>query len=259
VRKDLMRDAPGGGGGSGPIGRFCKETNDPNPDNDSSGNPKGWLLPAASRRYIPTSNAPLSSTARGNLLPMGLPRDICHAFNPVSGCGSVAGGRLGNGVWDRAAYFHSHYGDTFSWQTTPGLGPNVTRYQTYLWEIADKNRNPGGISRNVNVPGGGTLHGAPVCQSQRVTDPTGDFDRRKLTVAVVNCTGSSPRGRDSLAPAKWIDIFLVEPSVDRPAPSGANPRTTKSDLYIEVIGESKITGPGGQSNQVERSVPYLIR
>jgi hypothetical protein len=135
----------------------------------------------------------------------------------------------------------------------------VTRYQTYLWEIADKNRNPGGISRNVNVPGGGTLHGAPVCQSQRVTDPTGDFDRRKLTVAVVNCTGSSPRGRDSLAPAKWIDIFLVEPSVDRPAPSGANPRTTKSDLYIEVIGESKITGPGGQSNQVERSVPYLIR
>jgi Flp pilus assembly protein TadG len=259
VRKDLMRDAPGGGGGSGVIGRFCKETNDPNPDNDNSGNPKGWLLPADSGRYLPSSNAELTAGQRADLLPMGLPRDICHAFDPVNGCGSVAGGRLGTGVWDRAAYFQSHYGASFSWQTTPGLGPNVTRYQTYLWEIANKDRNPGGINRNVNVPRGGTFHGAPVCQTQGVSDPVGDIDRRRLTVAVVNCTGSSPRGRDTLAPAKWIDIFLVEPSFDRPAPSGASPRTTKNDLYIEMIGESRITGPGGQTHQVERSVPYLIR
>ena len=41
------------------------------------------------------------------------------------------GSRLGNGVWDRAAYFRSNY-PTVDWMSHPGLGPDVTRYDTYL-------------------------------------------------------------------------------------------------------------------------------
>jgi hypothetical protein len=97
------------------------------------------------------------------------------------------------------------------------------------------------------------MHGTPICQASGAVTPSGDIDRRRLTVAVVNCTGANAAaGKKTLTPSKWIDIFLVEPSWDRD-------RTTANDLYVEIIGESKITGPGGQSFQVERSVPYLIR
>jgi Flp pilus assembly protein TadG len=256
VRKDIMRDAPAGSPGTGAISRFCKPASDPDPDTDK-GLLKGWaLLPDASKRYLPSANAPLTTGQRSSLYPMGLPRDICHAWNPSSGC---SGGRLGTGAWDRDAYFHSNYGAGFDWRATSGLGPTVTRYGTYLWEIANKNRNPGGISRSYNVPSSGTLHSAPICQTSGVSDPVGDLDRRKLTVAVADCSGNKINGKVEFRPLKWIDIFLVEPSWDRSAPSGVSPRTTKSDLYIEVIGQSKITGAGGQTYQVERSVPFLVK
>jgi hypothetical protein len=251
VRKDIMRDAPSGGGSGGTIKNFCK------PSNEDTGQ-KGWkLMPDAGKRYLPTSNAPLTAAQRLNLYPMGHPRDICHS---VSTSGACAGGRLGTGVWDRAAYFQSNYGASFPWATTPALGPNVTRYQTYLWELDNQiNANPSGINKTYNVPnptGGGnagSLHNKPVCQTSGVVTPTGDIDRRRLTVAVVNCTGANAAaGKKTLAPVKWMDVFLVEPSWNRD-------RTTSNDLYVEVIGEASVTGPTGTTYQVERSVPYLIR
>ena len=70
---------------------------------------------------------------------------------------------------------------------------------------------------------------------------------------MVNCTGAagSP-GKKRLEPVKWLDVFLVEPSWNRD-------RTSDSDLYVEIIGEARIAGPGGTLHQVERAVPYLIR
>jgi Flp pilus assembly protein TadG len=247
VRKDLMRDAPNSGGG-GTIKNFCK------PANEDTGQ-KGWKLIPATGRYLPLSNAALSAPERGLLSPMGHPRDICHA---VSTTGSCAGGRVGTGTWDRAAYFESNYGASFAWQSTSGLGSNVTRYQTYMWELSNQlNASPAGLNTPALPKGepanGGKLTAAPVCQPSNAVTPTGDIDRRRLTVAIVNCSGSnSAAGKKELDVTKWVDIFLVEPSWNRD-------RTTSNDLYVEFIGVSTISGPGGQTYQVERSVPYLIR
>jgi hypothetical protein len=267
VRKDLMRDVNGLGSGPG-FTKGCKLTSDPSPDTSpgGGGGPKGWKLPdesASRKRYggsFPTANAALTVAQRNQLYPMGLPRDICHAFDPAGGCTAATGNsRMGTGTWDRAAYFQSNYGSSFAWASTSGLGPTVTRYQTYIWEHSDKTRNPGGISRVQSIPnvtGGGSqgnMNSAPVCQMTGVSEPAGDQDRRRLTVAVVNCTGSNAAaGKKTLTPTTWIDMFLVEPSVTRS-------RTTANDLYVEIIGKSTITGTDGQSFQVERAVPYLIR
>lgn len=53
---------------------------------------------------------------------------------------------------------------------------------------------------------------------------------------------------------KWIDVFLVEPSLDR-----STNRTSKDEIYIEVIGETVTAGNGDQGQLVRRDVPYLIR
>ena len=193
-----------------------------------------------------------NSGQRAALYPMGHPRDICHA---LSAAGACAGGRLGTGIWDRAAYFQSNYGANFPWASTAALGPRATRYQTYLWELKNQlSAKPSGLSVRYDVPGGaGRLHNRPVCQPAGAVTPIADIDRRRLSVAVVNCTGASATpGKKRLEPVKWIDIFLVEPSWDRD-------RTTDKDLYVEVIGQSRLTGPGGTAHQVERAVPYLIR
>ena len=240
VRKDVMRSA----------GNSCEPAED--------GGQNGWkLLPAVGRRYLPQSNAPLNVAQRAGLYPMGHPRDICHA---VSRNGLCPGGRLGTGSWDRAAYFHSNYGANFPWASAAGLGAGVTRYQTYLWELKNQlGANPGGLNANYNIPSGsgsgsaGRLHNKPVCQPAGAVTPDADLDRRRLTVAVVNCTGSSAAaGKKTLAPVKWIDVFLVEPSWNRD-------RTSATDLYVEIIGKAAMTGARGTANQVERSVPYLIR
>jgi hypothetical protein len=261
-----MRDVNGLGGGPG-FTKGCKLTTDPTPDKTGGGAAKGWKLPdesASRKRYggptLPSANAPLTLAQRNQLYPMGLPRDICHSFDPANGCTTATGNpRLGTGTWDRAAYFQSNYGASFNWTGTPGLGANVTRYQTYVWEHLNKVRDPGGINRSQSIPnptGGGTqgtMNSAPVCQTGGVADPVGDQDRRRLTVAVVNCTGANTAaGKKTLTPTEWVDIFLIEPSV-------ARTRTTANDLYVEIIGKSKITGADGQTHQVERSVPYLIR
>jgi hypothetical protein len=50
---------------------------------------------------------------------------------------------------------------------------------------------------------------------------------------------------------KWIDIFLVEPSVPRV-------RTENHDVYVEIIGESANAVEAGNFQVVKKSVPYLI-
>jgi len=50
---------------------------------------------------------------------------------------------------------------------------------------------------------------------------------------------------------KWIDIFLVEPSVPRV-------RTENSDVYVEVIGLTQNATDEGAVQLVKKSVPYLI-
>jgi Flp pilus assembly protein TadG len=257
VRKDIVREAPTSNGQGDPISNQCTPKQE-----DSNG--KGWKLPDLAGRYLPPANRMLTEIERSKLLPMGHPRDICHATE-VATC---TGGREGNGVWDRDAYFQSNYGwdaagssSLNGWPRKTGLPLNVTRYETYLWELKSENLNlkPGGLAQPVRVDTKGKdasptwSHGAPVCQTRNVSAPRGNLDRRRLTLAVVNCNAERVTGRTKVKNVqKWIDVFYVEPSWDRD-------RTRQTDVYVELIGEASVTGSSGETNQIQRSVPYLIR
>jgi Flp pilus assembly protein TadG len=237
---------------------LVKQGNGNNSCTLGAGGSPGWKEPS-SGKYLPTSpTIDLSSSV--TLSPMGHPRDKCHAFDPTTGCTSLTGNsRVGNGDWDRAAYFRSNFGASYNWQSAMNAEYGttaVTRYQVYKWELKTANRtiNPGGISVSRSVAPG-TSYGAPICEPPG-REPSGDFDRRVLTVAVINCGAESIQGgvngkKSNVGVTKWIDVFLVEPSV-------ARTRTTANDLYVEVIKERDIGSNATTGGTVRRDVPYLI-
>ena len=267
--KDLVRPANGSGN------KVCQLDNK-----------DGWQEAASA--YLPTSpTVPLTTTPSA----MGHPRDMCHA---VSVDGACSGGRIGTGLWDRDAYFRTNYlrttagaggaaGTRWSaanWQSNTGLSPSVaitasnyaSRYNVYKWEIAQRyaltlqvidgvkvlDPNPAGATGSTKV-----AHGLPVCSQVQggspgypVTPPGGtNPDRRRISAAVINCTANNVHGSSTNVPVeKWIELFLVEPSIDR-----ASGRTNKGDVYVEVIGET-IAGAGATAGQVvRRDLPYLVK
>ena len=223
-------------------------------------------------RYFPDS--PIADLP-SNVMPqiMGHPRDRCHYFNPSKNNPSYpfcTGGRIGDGNWDRAAYFRVNHAGV-AWQTDPDLGPAVTRYQTYLWEAADT------ANRLQNKTGAGSTMAYPTPQTGQclapglAPDPAG-VDRRRITAAVVNCrrvaATTGLNGKKDLPVAGYIDVFLVEPVIGRDKCPGCsvtynsttyeNDYADSKDIYVEVIGASG-TGEGGAIPQISRrDVPRLI-
>ncbi|WP_336957788.1 pilus assembly protein TadG-related protein [Sphingobium aquiterrae] len=249
--KDLVR--PGNANGN----NACKMHN------------QGWQEVSAATRYLPTSaTAPIATTPAA----MGHPRDICHAV--TSGTAGACTGPIGNGTWDRDAYFRVNYGWTpAQWQSFTGLSPTAaptdasyaSRYHVYTWEIAHRGQTIGSklilSSRTAQGSGANALmdHDSPVCSTDQGygggTVPGGSIvDRRRLSVAVVNCTANSVNGSSTNVPVeKWIDTFLVEPSLNRD-------RTNAGDIYVEVIDQTPAGGGGATNAQViQRSVPYLLK
>src|SRR4029079_19520978 len=106
------------------------------------------------------------------------------------------------------------------------------------------------------VSGALKSRGAPYCHTPGLA-PGGNFpDRRRLSIAVVNCTANSVNGSSTNVPVqKWVDVFLVEPSYARSAEGGTQP----GDIYVEVIAEAGSNGDGSFGQVVERNVPYLVR
>jgi Flp pilus assembly protein TadG len=236
----------------------------------------GWEENAASngnftdRRYRPPSAATVSNTPEI----MGLPRDLCHAWDKAGNCTGGAGGRMGNGQWDINAYWRSHYGANYASQVSAGtygaqpLG-YPTRYQVYRWEIDDLTR----ISTpKASSSAGKSAYSKPVAATCLATpsSPYGivpggtNVDRRRLSSAVINCRATGLSGHQSDLPVvKWIDLFLVEPSFARSkCSSGAGCNTSytdKTDLYVEIIGETNSGAAGSTAGQVvRRDAPYLI-
>ena len=82
---------------------------------------------------------------------------------------------------------------------------------------------------------------------------------------MVNCKALNVKGSENNLPVlKWIDVFLVEPSIDRnkcSSGSGCNDKySEKKDLYVEMIGETTSGGAGQTAGQVvRRDLPYLIK
>lgn len=208
---------------------------------------QGWSLPSAGQEFKPVIKAGSTNATlfddNGVIQLMGLPRDNCH-YTSYSGTGLCSGGtgRFGNGVWDRADYFkvnHTSGGTT----TYPSDWQNITRYETYVWEL-----------ENDNMPNGSGVtsqRGKPVCGGT-----TGGPERRTLTVAVVSNCSSLNGTSTNVVIDDWVDVFLVEPSIDAPVRYNA----FKDAIYMEVIGKSKTAGGYTYGVQtVRRDVPYLVR
>ncbi|MEA1072509.1 pilus assembly protein TadG-related protein [Sphingomonas sp. LY160] len=231
---------------------------------------QGWQEVAAGLQYLPTSpTTALATTVTPGA--MGHPRDMCHAVD--SGVTGACTGPIGNGLWDRDAYFRTHYRKAEggywqsgtgagTWRGNTGLPANATRYEVYRWEY----ENRGTVVDGVNVLGpnpasatGSTnvAYGSPQCSAAEGYAPVVPSatvpDRRRISVAVVNCVAQSVNGAvDNLPVVKWIDVFLVQPSLNRA-------RTSAGDVYAEVIGETQ-TGAGATAGQVvRRDIPYLVK
>ena len=216
-------------------GNSCKI----NRSNGNGGN--GFRLPQSGREFKPvnpggTYDPTTSLHSNTNAIEaMGLPRDNCHytSFNTGSttpGFCPGGNGRFGNGQWARQDYFTKYHNGTrpSDWQT-------ITRYKTYLWELL-----PG------NMPTGG----APTCGL-----PSGDVNRRVLTVAVVSNCASLNGASQPVVIDEWVDVFLVEPASD----DALRWNAFKDAIYMEIIGKSTIAGSGVYDNQnVRRDVPYLV-
>lgn len=205
--------------------------------------------------YRPTSPVnDLTSAEAAALDPMGFPRDKCHA---VSVTGSCTGGTMGDGNWDRSAYYQSNalpsmpttwsnYGySELSGRSTP------TRYQQYRWEFTNSHLTP-----PAPLTPGATAQGAPLCNGPGRA-PASTPDRRVLSIAVINCTAEDVGSSTTDAEIKkFVDVFLVEPSARRG--NGASLRTEASDVYVEVIGETILGGGAQQGQEIRKDVPYLI-
>lgn len=255
---------------------------------------QGWQLDSAGVGYygesVPTSAAPLPAGTTPSA--MGHPRDMCHAVSQTGVCTGGAEGRIGDGDWDADAYFRTNYVRTTAgsggaagtswnstdWQTNTGLSPAVSRttaaglpnpayasrYNVYVWEMDHRDQVIDGVTvlgpRDVSATGNTLVsYGKPQCSASKgygsgqIPDATTP-DRRRISVAVVNCTANNVQGNSVGVPVeKWIDVFLVEPSLNRA-------RTHDGDMYVEVIGESVAGGAGSTAGQViRRDVPYLIK
>jgi Flp pilus assembly protein TadG len=282
---DSNVSCPTGGSCSGSI-NSVKDVR--RPANASGGNAcaihtQGWQLDTSGTGYygqtVPSSNAALPTTTTPSS--MGHPRDICHA---VSASGSCTGGRIGDGVWDADAYFRTNYvrtsgasaGTPWSsadWQTNTGLSPTASRtisgtstpnpnyasrYNVYVWEMNHRGQVVDGVTvlgpRSPTATGSTLVsYGVPQCSTPQTPNSTTP-DRRRISVAVVNCSANSVNGSSTGVPVeKWIDVFLVEPSLNRA-------RTNNGDLYVEIIGEAVAGGAGQTAGQVVRhDAPYLIK
>ena len=247
--KDVVRPANANGGNS------CKM------------HKLGWQEVDSAQQYLPTSaSTPLSSTSTPGA--MGHPRDMCHAVD--GGVADACAGPIGNGAWDRDAYFRTHYvradgtrWDNAAWRATTTLPANATRYQVYKWEFENRGSVRGGVTVLGSSPSGATgntnvAYGLPQCSASQgygggIVPGGTQPDRRRISVAVVNCNEQSVNGAETnLQVIKWIDIFLVQPSLSRA-------RTKAGDVYAEIIGETQ-TGAGATVGQVvRRDTPVLVK
>lgn len=229
----------------------------------------GWRLP--DNRFSPQDIGTVGSTFNsaftdadgvtdgGVDVAMGYSRDLCHynSYEDVDCDGTIDSSaavapdvnRFGNGDWPRYDYFQQNHGIdpsafSASWNGTASAtsASTWTRYQTYVWEqtLAAGSRPPGYDK---------------ICS----TAPSGDIDRRVLTVAAVSNCDELAGGSTAIEVADWYDMFLVEPIVDD-SDERANGRDNDM-IYLELIRRTTIgTGTGGNTSQaVRRDVPYLVR
>jgi hypothetical protein len=125
----------------------------------------------------------------------------------------------------------------------------------YSWELD----NPTLADMAQPVSGGKIGYSYPICRPPGVTPGASTPDRRRISVAVVNCGAQRLAGRENNVQVhKWLEVFLVEPAF--PRGNGSSARTGNGDIYVEVIRETQSGGAGETAGQViRRDVPHLVK
>jgi Flp pilus assembly protein TadG len=187
---------------------------------------------------------------------MGYPHDLCHSGKlSEQTCGIV-----GNGNWDRDAYFRVNYGwDHAAWMSNTGLPADAARYDVYLWEIDNPNVAGKGIGVAQPIPGspGQAAFSYPATGVAGIGQNSTQPDRRTIAVAVLNCNALNAHGKTRDVPVpSWLKVFLVEPAIKRG--SGTDLYTDTKDIYVEFVEKSKAQDDDF-SEVVRRDVPYLIK
>ena len=200
---------------------------------------------------------------------MGYPHDFCHTGR----IGQHTCDIEGTGDWDRDAYFRVNYGWTpAQWQTAIGYDPTDAtqkpprRYDVYRWEIDNPSHVNGTKNYGINHAqqvgtGNQRAFSIPTDVKPGVDfDPdTGQPDRRVIAVAVLNCNALSVKGKSTNVPVvKWVNVFLVEPSVKRGSGSEPTLWSREKDVYVEFLEEVEVN-TGINTTVVRRDKPYLLR
>lgn len=215
----------------------------------------GWDWGA--RPYRPTTAANLTGTTAANFPDvMGYPRDLCHAMEDSKQ--NCADGFIGTGAWDINAYWWANYGTAWAGAVTTSVTGRSypTRYEIYKWEQIGSN------SATVTTPNGSPNwrnYRTPICRTPAASSSNVP-DRRVIPIAVIDCsTLGNGGGSKTVSPIDWMDVFLVEPSLNRTGTGTGNPVFTQAgDFYGEVIGRTG-QGVGGSGAQtIRRDKPYLV-
>lgn len=231
----------------------------PSKSKDCNSPSQGWVF--SNRPYRPltaanitTPSSPYVPSAADFPDAMGHPRDLCHAI-PESDQ-NCSDGFIGNGQWDINAYWWANYGVAWAGQVSTSVSGRTypTRYEVYEWEKTNANS-----SRPVT---GSTMvnYKSPIC---RAAPSAGTPDRRVIPIAVVDCSSlGNGGGSTTVYPIGWMNVFLVEPSLDRTGNDASNKTvtfTSKGDFYGEIMGVTG-QGTGNAGNQVvRRDKPFLVK
>jgi hypothetical protein len=187
----------------------------------------------------------------------GFSRDTCH------GSGSCAGGNIGDGNWNFAAYMAANH---------PGVNTSVvggtTRYATYLWEQANAGSAEGPQQIGATTSSfkdKGSNRDWTITRKCAFSKPKigssaypAQKDRRVLPIVSANCDdlkGKGGPGGEHVGGYKLLrvfDVFVTEPSFDRAT-------TSNKEIYAEIVGPAE-TGEGTSGFQYyAKSRPFLVR
>ncbi len=256
----------------------------------------GWDF--GSRPYRPTTAVAMSGATTADFPDvMGYPRDLCHAVPQSSqNCGGT-GDYIGTGDWDINAYWWANYQAAYPGTVTTSVSGRTyaTRYEVYKWEQIPGN-SPAVSTPVTNA--GWRNHRAPVCRTaagsgvpDRRIIPVAVIDCDALngtstssttttTTTTTSTSSGTPKGGASsggassggssgggggggsitVRPLEWMDVFLVEPSLNRKQSGASSPDyTSAGDFYGEIVGRTGQGSGGTTSQTVRRDKPYLVK
>jgi len=165
------------------------------------------------------------------------------------------GGRMGDGVWDKATYWsRSHNGAALP---GPLQGQYITRYDVYRYEVD----TAGDLDIDSNsVPLLGGEIGRPGCYTGGSSTINDNPDRRIFHGAILNCraldnpiNGGPIQGGSSgsLPVIAFVQFFITQPMGGDPGDASA----ADGDVWAEMVG---IDAPGN-TNSVARDIVQLFR